>query len=269
MKSVEPEIIDGIKCYCPDVDKGHQDYPALGLDNIYRSESRHFWFLSRCEYIVQVFKKYVGLDESIIEIGAGTGNVARGLMTAGYKPAVGELHLSGLRYAKSYGIEECYQFDLYEPPFHDQFDVVGMFDVLEHLDDSTRALSQIKSILHDDGKLILTVPAHMWLWSREDKIAEHKLRYTRSTIRDVLNASGFQVIEIKYFFIFILPLLWLRTIMHSDSGADVMEDELQTEISLNPLLNKILLGLCRAENWMRAYLPNVFGGSIMVVAKKI
>jgi hypothetical protein len=43
--------------------------------------------------------------------------------------------------------------------------------------------------------------------------------------------------------------------MHLDNDADVLEEELQTEISLNPFLNKILLGLCRAENWMRAYLP--------------
>jgi hypothetical protein len=83
--------------------------------------------------------------------------------------------------------------------------VVGMFDVLKHLDDATRALSQVRSILHDEGKLILTVPAHMWLWSPEDKIAEYKLRYSKSTIKDVLDASGFQINEIKYFFIFILP----------------------------------------------------------------
>ena len=269
MKPLKPEIIEGIKCYCSDVNKDHKDYPALGLDNIYRSERKHFWFLSRCEYIVQTFKKYVNTDDSIIEIGAGTGSVARGLMAAGYRPAVGELHLSGLQYAKSYGIEECYQFDLYDPPFHNQFDVVGMFDVLEHLDDAAKALIQINSMLHDNGKLILTVPAHMWLWSREDRVAEHKLRYTKSTISSVLDGSGFQVIEIRYFFAFITPLLWLRKILHTDDGSEVLKKEQEVNISLNPVLNKILLGLCRLENRIHYLLPNVFGGSLMVVAKKI
>ena len=269
MSSVKPEIIDGIKCYCPHVDKNHQDYPASGLDNIYRSESQHFWFLSRREYIVEVFKKYVNTSESVIEIGAGTGNISRGLMAAGYKPAVGELHLSGLRYARSYGIEECYQFDLYDPPFHDRFDVVGMFDVLEHLDDTIKALNQVKSMLHENGKLILTVPAHMWLWSREDTIAEHKLRYTKSTINSLLKATGFQVIEIRYFFVFILPLLWLRKILHSDDGAEILERELKADIALNPVINKILLLLCRIENRIRHLLPNVFGGSLMIVAQKL
>ena len=269
MSSVKPEIIDGIECYCPHVGENHQDYHASGLDNLYRSESRHFWFLARREYIVEVFDKFVGKDEAIIEIGAGTGSVARGLMAAGYETAVGELHLSGLRYAKSYGIKECYQFDLYDPPFHDRFDVVGMFDVLEHLNDSVEALTKVNSMLHDRGKLILTVPAHMWLWSREDRVAEHKLRYTKSTINDVLEAAGFHVIEIRYFFIFILPLLWLRKVLRSDDGSKVLESERQTAISLNPVMNKILLGLCRIENRIRYFLPNAFGGSLMVVAKKL
>ncbi len=268
MVDKKPLIIDGIKCYCSQVDSNHQDYPATGLDNLYRSESHYFWFISRCEYIVEIFKKYVGKHESIIEIGAGTGNVTRNLMAAGYKPAVGELHLSGLYYAKSYGIEECYQFDLYDPPFQNHFDVIGMFDVLEHLDSSVEALKQVNSMLHANGKLILTVPAHMWLWSRDDKIAEHKIRYTKYTLKDALKASGFEVIEMKYFFIFIVPFLWLRKILHSDLNSEVSAVEKKTDITINPFLNKILLGLCRLENKVRKVLPNLFGGSLLVVAKK-
>lgn len=269
METKEPQVIDGIKCYCLQVDDNHQDYPASGLDNLFRSESHYFWFLSRCEYIIEIFKKYVKKNESILEIGAGTGNITRNLMTAGYKPAVGELHLSGLRYAKSYGIEECYQFDLYDPPFKDRFDVIGMFDVLEHLDERVDALKQVHSMLRSNGRLILTVPSHMWLWSREDKIAEHKIRYTKATLMDVLKAGGFDVIEVKYFFIFIVPLLWLRKVLHSDLESEVQAAELETEITINPILNKVLLYLCRLENKVRRFLPNLFGGSLMVVAKKI
>lgn len=269
MVTKEPHIINGIKCYCVQVDDKHKDYPASGLDNLYRCERNYFWFLSRSEYITEVFEKYVSKDERLIEIGAGTGNVARNLMAAGYTPAVGELHLSGLEYARSYGIKECYQFDLYDPPFQDHFDVVGMFDVLEHLDNAVEALKQVNSMLRDNGKLILTVPAHMWLWSRDDKIAEHKIRYTKSTMADVLMASGFEVIEMHYFFIFILPLLWLRKVLHSDITSEVLVEEQKTEILINPVLNKILLGLCRVENKTRRFLPDLFGGSLMVVARKL
>lgn len=269
MDTKTPQVINGIKCYCPQVEDNHQDYPASGLDNLYRSERHYFWFISRCEYILEVFNKYVSTSESILEIGAGTGNIARNLMSAGYKPAVGELHLSGLQYAKSYGVTECYQFDLYDPPFHDRFDVISMFDVLEHLDNSVEALKQIRSMLHSNGKLILTVPSHMWLWSRDDKISEHKIRYTKSTLMKALQAGGFEVVEMKYFFIFIVPLLWLRKILHSDLDSEVLAEEQDIDISINPFLNKTLLWLCRLENKIRQYLPNLFGGSLMVVAKKI
>jgi len=269
MAGKKPQVVDGIKCYCLQVDDNHRDYPATGLDNLYRSERHYFWLVSRCEYIVEIFKKYVGKHENIIEIGAGTGNVTRNLRAAGYKPAVGELHLSGLYYARSYGIKECYQFDLYDPPFQKHFDVIGMFDVLEHLDSSVEALKQVNSMLRVNGKLIITVPAHMWLWSRDDKIAEHKIRYTKSTMKDALKASGFEIVEMKYFFIFIVPLLWLRKILHSDLNSEVSAVEKKTDITINPILNKILLGLCRLESKIRRILPNLFGGSLLVVAKKI
>ena len=150
----------------------------------------------------------------------------------------------------------------------DRFDVVGMFDVLEHLDNATLALTQVRSLLHEDGRLILTVPAHTWLWSREDAIAGHKRRYTRSVIARELEKAGFQVIENRYFFVLILPLLWLRKFLCPDRGLEVTEQEQGKEISLNPVLNQILLGLCRLENRLRTLMPNRFGGSLMVVAKK-
>lgn len=268
MISKKPEIIDGIECYCTNVDGDHEDYPEAGLEGLYSTEKDHFWFLSRCEYIVDAFKKYVNKKDNIIEIGAGTGNVSRALMSEGYSPAVGELHLSGLRYAKSYGIDKCYQFDLYDSPFKNKFDVVGMFDVLEHLSDTEKALNQIHSMLRGDGKLIITVPAHMWLWNSTDDAAGHKIRYTRQTLMDVFESSGFEVIKIRYFFIMITPLLWIRALF--DSRGGVIKDEIMksSSASINPVLNKILLFICRIENRFNSILPNWFGGSLLAVVKK-
>ena len=142
---------DGIKIF-DEVDENHCDYNAKGLDNLYAQEEKHFWFIARKEFILQNFKKYIKKNDKIIEIGAGTGNVSRYIKNNGYKNiSVGEMHLNGLKYAKSYGMEDCYQFNLLDTPFENEFDVVSMFDVLEHIEDDSLALMNVYKSLNGGG----------------------------------------------------------------------------------------------------------------------
>ena len=268
MKHKTPVIIDDIPCYNPQVDSDHADYPESELKELYKAESKHFWFITRYEFIINTIIKLTDFNSRFIEIGAGTGNISRKLMEKGYKPAVGELHLSGLKYAKSYGISECYQFDIYDTPFDDSFDAIGLFDVLEHLDKPDYALSNIHSMLHDNGLLYITVPAHMWLWNKYDRIAGHKVRYTKSTLTQITKQANFEIIECRYFFIFITPLLWLRSLLHPDKNLEATELKVDSEIHINTIVNKVLLTICRLENMINHLLPNIFGGSLILVAKK-
>ena len=105
--------IDGIKVFKDNIESDHEDYNSKGLDNLYKYEEKHFWFIARKEFILSRFKKHIDKENNIIEIGAGTGNVSRFIKLHGFKNiSVGEMHLNGLKYAKSYGIQNCYQFDL-------------------------------------------------------------------------------------------------------------------------------------------------------------
>jgi 2-polyprenyl-3-methyl-5-hydroxy-6-metoxy-1,4-benzoquinol methylase len=269
MSSIEnPEIVDGITRYIDDIKTAHGDYHASGLDNLHKIESNHFWFVCRRKSIVNLFNKFINAKQKIIEVGAGTGSVSRALLASGYKVAVGELHLSGLYYAKSYGINELYQFDIYNPPFINEFDVVGMFDVLEHLENEALVLHNIAKILTPKGKVILTVPAHGWLWNRDDKIAGHKCRYTKKQLISTVKEAGFKVLEVRYFFIFILPLLWLRAIVNRDDGSVVKEEEYDIDLTISPIINKCLLALCAIEEKITKYIPNIAGGSLILIAEK-
>lgn len=262
-----PRNIDGIESYIESVSDAHVDYNSTGLDKLYKVERSHFWFLYRAELIVKKFKQYINKNDEIIEIGAGTGNVSRELISAGYSVSAGELHLSGLKYAQSYGIAKCYQFDIYKSPFKDRFDAVGMFDVLEHLDDESLALKNIHRMLRCNGKLVLTVPAHQWLWSREDRLAGHKRRYTKSSLVSVLEENGFQVVDVRYFFIFIIPFLWLRTVLYPDSIKNNLKHH-SGDITINPILNSIFKCVCKIEDKIRNIIPNVVGGSLIIVSVK-
>lgn len=260
---------DGIKIFNQNKDELHADYNAESLDNLYSQEEKHFWFISRKEFIFQNFQKYIKLDDTIIEIGAGTGNVSRYLKKKGYRNiSVGEMHLKGLEYALSYGLNECYQFNLLDTPFENEFDTVCLFDVLEHIHDDILALQNVHKMLKKNGSLILTVPSHMWLWNRDDAIAGHKRRYTRNELVQRLEQNGFEVLNSIYFFISITPLLFLRRILNKDDGSNVKSEEFNKDISINPILSTILLFISRIENKLNNFLPNWFGGSLFVIAKK-
>lgn len=269
MITKEYDNIDGIKSFINNVEENHSDYNAKGLDNLFAQEEKHFWFISRKKFILQNIKKILHTNSKIIEIGAGTGNVSRYLEKNGYKNiSVGEMHLNGLKYAQSYGIEDCYQFNLLDTPFENEFDAVCMFDVLEHIPDDSLALQNVHKMLKDDGKIILTVPSHMWLWNRDDAIAGHKIRYIKKELVKKLEQNGFEVLSARYFFITITPLLFLRRILNKDDGSSVKEDEYDTDISINPIINKILLYISKIENKINKFLPNIFGGSLLIIAKK-
>jgi len=269
MISQDYEESEGIITFHDDIEKHHEDYDAQGLDNLYREEERHFWFLARKEFIFQQMIDYVNVSSRVIEIGAGTGNVSRYLKQKGYADiAVGEMHRNGLRYAKSYGIEECYQFDLLRTPFEDEFDGVCLFDVLEHIEEDGEALSNAHRMLKTNGFVVLTVPAHKWLWNRDDVIAGHKRRYTKRELASKLETVGFEVEYARYFFITITPLLYLRRLLRQDKGAPARKAERLSDISMNPVLSKVLYYVSKVENRLNSFLPNWFGGSLMVIGRK-
>ena len=260
---------DGIKVFNDEIDNNHSDYNSKGLDKLYSQEEKHFWFIARKEFILQNIQNYISKNKKIIEIGAGTGNVARYFMQNGYTNiSVGEMHLNGLKYAKNYGIKNCYQFNLLDIPFKDEFDAVCMFDVLEHIEDDSFALENIHRSLNADGNIVLTVPAHMWLWNRDDTVAGHKIRYTKKQLIRKLEKNGFEVLMAKYFFISITPLLYLRTILNRDDKSDIKDEEYSSNISMNSAIGSILLFISKIENKINKYLPNLFGGSLFIIARK-
>lgn len=259
---------DDIVSYIKEISEDYVDYHVIGLDKLYAAEKNHFWFICRRELILDTFSRYVFPESRILEVGAGTGYVARGFMERGYKVAIGEIHLSGLYYAKKYGVSECYQFDLFDPPFENEFDAIGMFDVLEHLEDDVFALQQVTKMLKPGGKLFITVPAHKWLWNRDDRIAAHKRRYSKKALIQIIKQSDMRVIEARFFFITILPLLFLRHLFKKDNGETVTEKEMNADIFIDPNINYLLLILTRLENYLLRWLPNFAGGSLLCVAEK-
>jgi len=261
-KFVNNKIVSFVDCIDTEI-----NYESQGLDRLYKYEQEHFWFKSRREFVKKVFIRYIKKESMIIEIGAGTGSISRMLLSEGYDNiSVGEVHENGLIYAKSYGIKKLFQFNLVNTPFKEHFDVVCMFDVLEHIDNDDQALQNTLKIMKNDGYAILTVPAHMFLWSNIDKVSGHMRRYSKADLVLKMKKNGFKIVDCQYFFCFLTPLLLIRKKITKDSTETINEQ--LTGMKINSCLNSFLYLICYMENILNNIFHFPFGGSLIIVAKK-
>ena len=122
-------------------------------------------------------------------------------------------------YCRERGLTDVRLGALEKLPFADaSFDLVTALDVVEHLDDDLGALREIGRVLRPGGHLLMTVPAHRFLWGDQDEVNMHKRRYVAAEVRDRLNAAGFQVQRVSYINAFMFPpiaaIRWLRRLEH-------------------------------------------------------
>jgi SAM-dependent methyltransferase len=257
----------GIVLFERDLRPDHEDYKSEGLDALYRHERDHPWFRHRLSLILKAFAAHVGKNEDVLEVGAGTGHTARALREAGYgNLSLGEMHTSGLWYAKQYGLEKLYQFDLRSPPFRGHFDVVALFDVLEHISEDGLAVGTIRGMLRPGGRIVLTVPAHHWLWSRIDELSGHHRRYNRKGLMSVLSSGGFDVLECRYFFTALVPGLLLRSLLSRNVTRETAESG--CGLTVSKLGNAVLELACGPGDAVLSPLRNLTGGSLLAVARK-
>ncbi len=262
------EIKEGIYCFNPEVKEDHDDYNADYLNKLYNFEKKHFWFHHRKKIILSYLKKFVpNRNVSILEIGAGTGNIAGEIISSGYKNySVGELHVSGLEYAKTYGCSKLYQFDVYSSPFKNHFDVICMFDVLEHLTEDEKVLKTLNDMLKPGGLVILTLPAFNFLWCNIDAVSGHKKRYIREDIKSLSSKTKFSILKNKYFFSNIFPFLILRSLINKKASKKTIEDS--TGLKISPFFNTLMKLFCFHEYVFFRNISTIPGGSIIAVLKK-
>jgi SAM-dependent methyltransferase len=265
--SYQADRQDGIVLFNREILPDHEDYRSEGLDALYAHERKHFWFKHRVRIILKAFHTFVDRTESVIEVGAGTGHTARALLEDGYRNlSVGEIHRNGLLYAQKYGLRGLYQFDLRSPPFADHFDAVALFDVLEHLREDDLVVSNIHRMLRKGGRIILTVPAHQWLWSRIDELSSHHRRYSRSGMTSLLERNGFEVLHCRYFFTALVPALFVRSLLARHTSRESIETDCGLNVSKASNAMFMLAGALGDVVFFP--LRSLTGGSLLAVARK-
>jgi SAM-dependent methyltransferase len=233
-------------------------------------ERTHFWYVHRRAVILALMRRTIPdlPRRPLFDIGCGSGGLLSFLATSGV-PISGacDAYLQGLAIARERLDAPLIRIDEgRELPLGPGYPLISIFDVLEHLDDDDSVLAWIRSVLLPGGYLVLTVPAHPFLFDEMDVLACHRRRYTGGGLRGKLKAAGFEVRAMTHFMsplaLALLPLRALGRLFPRPAS-----ERRSLELSVVPGVNgamRLLLGL--ETPLLRLSLP--FGTSLLAIASR-
>ena len=226
-------------------------------------DDRHWWYRARRRILAELIRREVhpAADSRILEIGCGTGhNLA---MLSGFG------HVDGLELddeAAALSEKRLGRVVIRSPlpeleGVSNDYDLIGAFDVIEHIDDDHAALAAIATRLKPGGKFIMTVPAHPWMWTAHDVANHHKRRYSKRALRALVEGSPLRLDKIGYFNSLLFPLAIVERAASKLRGKD------DGNVSLPPRpLNNLFEAVFASERYLVGRLPLPPGLSLFAVA---
>ena len=265
-----PELMNGFRTYAPELAHEGGGFKSTHFSKLASLEDENFWFRSRNQLILWALEKYCSGFQSLLEIGCGTGYVLSGISKKySHTNLYGsEIFIQGLGFAANrVPSVDLMQMDAKNIPFRGEFDVIGAFDVLEHIEEDEVVLRQTYEALKPGGIMLLTVPQHMWLWSAVDDFGCHVRRYAASDLHKKFKAAGFEIVRSTSFVTVLLPAMAVSRMLHRN---DSIEDfDFSTELKINSILNSLFYQLLSAELAVIKMGVNFpVGGSRLVIARK-
>ena len=230
-------------------------------------DQRHWWYRARRAVLADLIRREAmpPANARILEIGCGTGHNLEMLGSFGQVDAV-ELDDEARAVA-----EKRLGRLVMNAPLPElagvgaaAYDLIAALDVIEHIDDDAAALAAIAGKLRPGGKLLMTVPAHQWMWSAHDVVNHHKRRYSKAGLRRLVEASPLRLEKLGYFNSLLFPLAI------AERGASKLQGKDDADVTLPPKpLNSTLEAVFAAERHFVGRLPLPPGLSLFAVASVI
>jgi SAM-dependent methyltransferase len=264
---------NGIACLGPQISDTAAGFDPALFDILAKFEETSFWFVNRARLIVLLLKRYFPHAGNLLEIGCGTGSVLLALRTAfpQLELAGSELFPQGLEFARKRLNSSVLllQMDARAIPAISEFDVIGAFDVLEHIGEDERVMRQIYAALKPGGGTIIAVPQHPWLWSPTDDAARHQRRYFRGELESKLQTAGFRIRHSTSFMSLLVPAMIVSRIWLNLKARCGMKLDPLSELQVPAWLNRTFSAIVRLEVALTsAGIKWPLGGSRFVVAQR-
>jgi SAM-dependent methyltransferase len=231
-------------------------------------EAHHWWFIGRRRLFAREIKRReIRQGARIIDVGSSTGTNLRMLRDAGFSNIIGvDFSDEALRWCVQKGLGAVIKADVTRLPFGDsEADLILATDVIEHIHNHTAAISEIARVLKPGGIALITVPAFQLLWGLQDKVAQHKRRYRKYEIEQMVSKAGL-IVERSYYFNYILflPILVARQLLRLLGLQMSSENEINS-----PILNRLLRVIFAFDIATAPLIHPPFGVSAFILAKKI
>ena len=239
-------------------------YPIL-----YEVEESHWWYVGRRQIIQSLVEKIrasLGTpNPRILDVGCGTGANLKMLAAHGRAEGV-DISTQAIEFCRERGLDSVKLGAAEQLPYDDgSFDLVTALDVIEHLDDDVAGLREMRRVLRRKGRLLVFVPAFMFLWGVQDEVSNHRRRYTLPGLLRAVEAAGFSVEWSSYANIsFFLPVLVVRSVMRW------LRLRAATEYGINiSVMNGPFSSLFAAERFILKSGRLPFGVSAVCIARRV
>jgi SAM-dependent methyltransferase len=229
-------------------------------------DTTHWWYRARRDILADYLTRWGGLpnDARILEIGCGTGHNLPMLAQFGEIDAI-EIDETARaqaseRLGKPVGTAPLPELVGVEPG---SYDLVAVLDVIEHVEDDVAALQAIATALKPGGKVLITVPAHQWMWSAHDVVNHHKRRYSKAGFEALLDKAGLRGAKLGYFNSLLFPVAVAARFAGKLTGKDDSDDSPPPKP-----LNALFEGIFRLERHLVGRMPLPPGLSLITLASK-
>lgn len=245
---------------------GTEVYDDINASELSTFDVSHWWYRSKAALIATALQRTEPLRLErgwLVDIGGGSGGVTtmlgwpldRVVLVEGNAALASEAR-------RRHGLAAVRTSVRRVPLADGAAEVVCLLDVIEHFRDPVAVLTEAARVLAPDGRLVVNVPAHQWLWSAFDERVGHVRRYTRPALRAELASVGFEPVLLSHVFSWLVPPMWLKRKVLSGGAAEIGHDQ------DSPAIDAAARALTSAERALlgRASLP--IGSSVLCVATR-
>ncbi len=244
------------------------NYPNDGHDRL-PSSPDNWWYAHRATVVIRALDRTPVWPRIIWDVGGGTGLMEPALRKSGWRTVLVEpVARAAERAVDRANLVIAGSLDDLSLP-DSCVPAIGMFDVLEHLDDPVGVLRECARVLMPGGILVATVPSHQWLWSEIDRVAGHQLRYSPKILARQAELAGLRLVETRHFFVALVPgAAAMRLVRRRSTDELAVLEREAAMLNPPPKVARLLRGLAAADRLTSGRLRSPVGLSLLGVLRK-